>query len=311
MEGKMSDEKNAPDSLADKTSDQILKEIEEKKRQLANSEPQVSQAADAVPAVEQDKQKDAAASAVEPVVEAPEKDKPLATDEEYIKKKGWKDVDSFLRSYREMERKQSQTKREPADSRPIVSNQPMNRYQPMPSNSLEETADRYGMNPEDLKKVIPLASDIAALHIQKNVHPLLSEIAALKKELNKRDERDVLRQDPAFSNPDVLAEMHDILEKDPGIFQNETAPLTFAFNEAMRSIGRRMIEGKTVQSNSSQVLTGKEDQKKPPITAGNAGKVGSDSKVGISDRVTPQNFASLPLKEQEKYLVKIGAIRER
>ena len=296
----------------DKTADQILADIDAlKKGQLKSDDlPKVDdvkpdfkadvKAPDQVPATED--------KPTEPVQTlSPEAQKPKDDVDSWMKKKGFKTEKDFIRSYRELEKELH--RREPkavetpqGNQMPTMPYQPM--YQPQQPN-LETIAKQYNMAPEDIERLAPLARDIASFEIQNALRPFAGKIQQIDREIARDSELRRLEDDPAFSNPDVQFEMHKILEDRPSIFKIEPAPLTYAFNEALRSLGRRTLEGSIQPRLNAQNAPGNPLPNTPPPSRGSGS---SDVKSGLANqRLDPEQIKRLPLAEQEKVLKSLNA----
>lgn len=316
-----------------KTADQLLKDIQDKQRELRDSskdqpkpepvqEPEPDEELESeVPGPEaQGKPSETESTSDSEEVVAPSGEGDKAT-EEWMKKKGFKNVHEMGRSLRNLERELSRRPKGPSERGTRIPRPeypapayapPAPSYRPQPQ-MVEDLAKQYNMDPEDLQRVAPLAADIAANAIRHQVQPLMKEVTRLNKQVARDAEIKGLESDPAYHNPDVQIEMYKVLEEDPSIFQNEPAPYRYAFNEALGSIGRRILEGKSQPSKALETKvpeSGGEISKKPPVMArgsgpGGGGKSGKLAPTQLSRR----DFASLPLAEKKRLLKEAGAIQ--
>jgi len=177
--------------------------------------------------------------------------------------------------------------------------------------SEEEIAKRYNLDPEDLRRVGPLVADIAANISAQQIGPLMAQLNRVNKEVARNAEFQGLKEDPAFQDPRVQFEMHRILEADPSILQNEPAPYRYAFNESLRTLGRRIVEGSEAPFPMGKTNSGPAPYPtNPPKTAGGGSPVGSGSGSGVTSngQITAEKFASLPSAEQRKILASLGKI---
>lgn len=310
------------------TAAQILEQIKEKERELkasASAKPEVSApepiqppASDSPepPAVPSDANKppEPAPESSAGVVPGPEgKDKP--DWKKWIEKKGFKSTEDMVRSMRELERElhrrgtgNGANASQPAQPEPPM--QPRPSY-PAPSPSIEELAKRYNLDPEDFQKVAPLAADIAANQVAQRLAPVMAEMTRLNREVARGTELQGLKEDPAFSDPRVQFEMHQILEATPSILQNEPAPYRYAFNEALRSLGRRILEGSIEVGPQTPIVSGHTGMPTaPPRTAGGGGS-GAPASGGVQTpgRISMDSFNRLPAAEQRKILEQMGRVK--
>lgn len=241
------------------------------------------------------------------------KDKPAW--KKWIEKKGFKGPEDMVRSMRELERelhRRSQGNGAQAPTPALPENPPLPRPSyPAPAPNVEEIAKRYNLDPEDLQRVAPLAADIAASHTARELAPLKAELSSLRRELSRSSELQGLKEDPAFSDPRVQFEMHQILEMNPSILQNEPAPYRFAFNEALRSMGRRILEGSIDSGPVTPTVSGPPAlPTTPPRTAGGSGSGSAPVASGSQppQKISMDAFNRLPAAEQRKILEGMGLI---
>lgn len=233
----------------------------------------------------------------------------------WIEKKGFKSTEDMVRSMRELERELHSRGKgngaitpQPAQPEPPYQ-QRQPQYQP-PAPNIEELAKRYNLDPSDFERVAPLAADIAANQVSQRIAPLMAELNRLNRDVARNAELQGLKEDPAFADPRVQFEMHQILETNPSILQNEPAPWRFAFNEALRSMGRRILEGSIDPGPIVPPVSGPSGlPTAPPRTAG-SGAGGGGQPIGIQPpgRLSREAFARLPAAEQRKMLEQMGAI---
>jgi hypothetical protein len=236
----------------------------------------------------------------------------------WIEKKGFKSTEDMVRSMRELERELHSRARgngaiTPPPAPPEPSYQPRQPSYAPPAPNLEELAKRYNMDPSDLERVAPLAADIAANHVARELTPLRAEITQLRRDNARTAEFQGLKEDPAFADPRVQFEMHQILQSNPSILQNEPAPYRFAFNEALRTMGRRILEGSYDPGPQVPPVSGLSGlPTAPPRTAGGSG-AGSGAPSGIqpTGRLSQDEFNRLPAAEQRKILAKMGLVNEQ
>lgn len=314
----MSDEMELAPEEKRPTAAELKAQIEDKQREL-KAEAKVSEPAPASePIAPTDPASAANASILDKPTEpagssaveapAPIADKPEDVPE-IVKKKGWKDVDAFLKSYRELEKKVGEKKLEPQAQpyyAPPVYQPPMPQARP----GVADIAQRYGMAPEDLERLAPLIGDLSESIAERKFRALEDRLVGSERERQREKEIDALKTDPAFQNPEVLSEMGLILESQPQLAKEQNG-LTFAFNQALASVGRKRLEG-TAPSDAPSKPTGPVLPKTPPTTARGTGPTAVIGRPGISapSQMNPANFSSLPLAEKLKVLKATGAIRE-
>jgi hypothetical protein len=329
----MSDENEvvaAPEST-EPTAAQLLDQIKAKQRELKDQEPakepesiepeQTPEPGTSAPAPVpsySDKSTEPAKESQAGAVPGPQgKDKPEW--KEWIEKKGFKSTEDMVRSMRNLEReltRKNMGQGANAPSPAMQANPPMAApvySQPVPATpvtvSEEEIAKRYNLDPDDLRRVGPLAADIASNIVAQRMGPIMAQINGINREVSRNAELQGLKEDPAFSNPQVQFEMHKILESDPSILGIEPAPYRYAFNEALRAMGRRILEEGQTTSALSEVPSGRKMSVKPPVTSGGRGPAARGT-PGISEPspVNANTFASLPLAEKRKVLVQLGRL---
>lgn len=310
---------------------QILEQIKEKQRELeAQKASQAPDASEPAPTPAPATPAPAAAPSApdKPAEPAPESNAGAAPGpngddkpewKKWIEKKGFKSTEDMVRSMRELERELHRRSGgnaatppppampEPAPSRPGY-------YPPaQPSVSEEELAKRYNLDPDDLRRVGPLAADIASTITAQRLGPLQAELSRLNREIARNAEVQGLKEDPAFADPRVQFEMHKILESNPSALQNEPAPMRWAFNEALRTMGRRILEGSIEPITEPKPVSGSPRlPTTPPRTAGGGGAPTASHAGGIQppERISAEAFKRLPAAEQRKMLEKLNAVSD-
>ncbi len=262
-------------------------------------------------------------------------------------KKGFKSTEDLANSYRELEREQSRRYQEEARARQSGQNgtpqvqppayppyYPPAPVQPMPTYGYppvqapyapvpyaptapdpEQLAKKYGMTPEDFERVAALANDMADAKVDQRLRAvmptLVNDVRNVQRETVRNRELVNLMSDPAFKNPQVQYEMHRVLTEDPSIFQRNTSPERYAFDEALKRLGRAQFGG----SNSAPTVPaadtpqGSVPSSRPPTTAGGNGNGGGGAPSGAaSEAMTTEAFAKLPRDQKESYLRSVGAL---
>lgn len=334
----MSDENSSESVLEEKpgkTADQLLEEIQSKDRQLndkgASKEEATPEASEPEPTpetarndqnvVEQpsDKPLEPASTSEpgEPPVPFAEKDK--AETEEWMKKKGFKSVQDMGKSLRELERKlhsrgKSEEEGIPAP-KPAASFMPQgqNETQNPPQGDprmVDALARKYRMSPDDVERLGEFANDIAAFQTKQQIGPLMKELNEMKQAHSVRSMREQLENDPAFQNPEVQREMHEILENDSATLRNEPVPMKAAFDKALQIVGRRMLNGSGIPV-ENPTPSGNGIQRPPPSRTGGKGSIRAGSPLRPAGyNMTDEAFRNLPLAEMEKVMKSRGIFKE-
>lgn len=305
------------------TAAQLKEQIEEKKRErkaaqkasAPEPEPQPAAPAPSPEPPALDKPSEPAPASDAGAVPAPAPKTAGKVDyQEWMKKKGFKTSEDMAHSLRELERELSRIK---ADKQPPAPtgqpSYPIPPYQPPmpPQPQIEELAKRYNLDPSDFERVAPLAADIAANQTARAVAPLMAQIEAMRKDSARERDLQGVKEDPSFKDPRVQYEMHQILEKNPTILEIEPAPWRYAFNEALRSIARRILEGSIEPGETPQANSGPAPYPTtPPVTARGGGNAPSGGPGIVSPSpVDPAKFAHLSSDEMRKVLGQVGAVR--
>jgi len=232
-----------------------------------------------------------------------------AETEEWMKKKGFKDVQAMASSLRNLERKlHERPPSQPAEQPPQAPAQPV----PAPASygaqpNVEAIAKQYGVDPDDLQRIGRISNDIAAYEVQRQMRPLMGEIRRLRQENEKRSTYDHVQSDPTFNDPTVLREMHEIIDANPSVTKSNPRWMQSVHNMALSNLGRRYLE-KGIRPEPAPVSSGKGPTKPPPSKGGSGQARGGSPLRPRSEELTPEQFAKLPAAEMEKYLRKRGAI---
>lgn len=234
--------------------------------------------------------------------------------QDWMKKKGFKSVEDMARSLRELERELTRSRQEKHKEAPVPP--PVYQYPPQypmqPAPSEEDIARRYNLDPDDLRRVGPLIADMTDAKVERKiastVMPLHTEVKALQRELARERDFQTVREDPLFKNPRVQHEMHQILEQNPSILEIEPAPWRYAFNEALRSLGRRIVEGSIEPEDTPAVSGTAPYPTTPPKTAGGGGQVVAGGPgIAPPNPLDPQKFSRMPAEDMKKVLEQMGA----
>jgi hypothetical protein len=185
----------------------------------------------------------------------------------------------------------------PSYSTPPASYQPPSYQNPLVAK--QQLAQRYNLAPEDLDRVLPLVADVTEARIAQRDQQWALKLATIEKENARNSEFRELMADPFFKDPQVQMEVHRVFEENPSVFESESAPYKWAYNQALSRIGRRNLQGGLGSvENPSVPLT--PPTRPPSVGTGGAGGIPEPSTL------TPQAFADLPLEDKQKLLVRMG-----
>lgn len=253
---------------------------------------------------------------------------------EWVKKKGWKSPEDAAKSLRELEKAMHEKNQELKRLKDQGYQPPQNGYNPPPnpysgyqapayqpyqppmyppqgsyvppanpyaSRPNEETiAASYGLSVEDFRKVLAVSRDISEVQTRQ----IAQDYQRWKEEQENKNEKNTdmtsVLSDPAFHHPDVQYEMHEILSKNPSVW-NERRPYTTALKEALVSIGRKNMTRGNSQSDVSFPNT-------PPQMAG-SGSRGSQVSRRLGAMPTQQELEKKSPEELEKMLKGMNAVR--
>lgn len=244
---------------------------------------------------------------------------------DWARKKGLKSEADIARSLRAMEdefHKRNQNGRQgwpapgapqPVPPAPNYPSQPpmaTPRYSPPPASyqppqyqnpvvAKQQLAQRYNLAPEDLDRVLPLVADVTEARIAQRDQQWAEKLSTIEKENARNSEFRELMADPVFKDPQVQMEVHRVFEENPTVFESESAPYKWAYNQALGRIARRNLQGATGSTeNPNAPLT-------PPTRPPSIG-TGSGSGIPEPGTLTPQAFADLPLEDKQKLLTRMG-----
>jgi len=296
---------------------ELKAQIEEKQRELKvesqtpASEPAPQDQAPKVELVSQDKPQEPAPS--EQAVDPSTDDKAIEA-EKFAQKKGWKDYEALIESYRNLEKKLGERSPQiPAPQMPpsqVYPNPAFYGAPPVPPaispNAASQIARLYPqIPPEDIERLAPLIVDLSESIASRKYQELERQIVKTERQRQRDQEIESLKRDPAFQNDEVKGELGQILERDPRLIETDNG-LTLAFNQALANVGRKRLEGSVPEPKQKPNLN-----TTPPTTARGTGPA-NVSRPGIHSptQLSPENFSSLPLEEKKRALRAIGAIRD-
>lgn len=290
--------------------DKELAELEKKIQEQNNSKPQP------------DPQKEEVATPpeVEAVAEPvrPETQAPVTQEEvtELEKKKGWKSKDDAIASYQNLEKKFHEQAQEISRLRnqqpeypavppymPPVAPQgympPPNPYVRQDQRAMEENmAASYGVTVDDFRKIVAIQRDIASAMNRQQAQEFNQRLEAISLQNEKTSDMAEVSSDPAFQNPDVQTEMHEILSKNPTLF-GQRKPYSSALNQALANIGRK----NAMRGNSGSSALPTEPPRAP---SGNGSSFSSRKVGGIPDSRMLNNMKP---EDLEKMLKGLGAFK--
>jgi hypothetical protein len=161
-------------------------------------------------------------------------------------------------------------------------------------------AASYDMTVSDFRRVLAVAKDIAAVQAQQVQADMHAWRAKTERESEKANDLQNVMTDPAFHNPDVQFEMHDILEKNKDMW-TDRRPYTSALNQALTNIARKTLGGGTRPSGSTLPT-------EPPKSGGHAGG-GLPGKRGIGGMPSIADMQNKSPDEIEKLLRSMNAVK--
>ena len=319
-------------SVTDKELSELERQIEAKKEEAPTPAPAPEPAAEeAAPAPTPPPAPTPAASEPPPSATDPSPFDPS----DWVKKKGWRTAEDAAKSMRELEQafhKQAEELRRAKEQPPFQPGWPQQypapaapyapppqAYQPPPPAYApppnpyappawgapvqpreEQVAASYGMSVEDFRRVLAVSKDIAAVQAQQ----LQAEMNAWRQKTERENEKATDLQsvmtDPAFHNPEIQYEMHELFEKNKDLW-NERRPYSTALEKALTNIARRNIGG--VQRPSGSTLP-----TEPPKSGGHAGG-GLPGKRGIAGMPSLQDMAGKSPEEIERLLKSMNAVK--
>lgn len=227
--------------------------------------------------------------------------------EDWMKRKGFKNVQAMAQSLRDLERelhRRAPSQTEDIDPQPVQPARAAAPYQTPPVN-VDAIAKQYGVDPDDLQRIGRISNDIASFEVNRQMRPVMAEMRRLNQEVEKRSTYDRVQNDPTFNDPTVLKEMHEIVEKNPSVTKSNPYWMKSVHNMALTNIGRRYLE-RGIKEPLAPVPAG-QGPNRPPPSKGGSGSGVRRSPLRPVNEVTPEQFAKLPLAEQEKQLKKAGA----
>lgn len=237
--------------------------------------------------------------------------KPKEDPMEWAKAKGFKSPEDMARALLQKEREFHESRQKKKEPPPIPSWQPQPEmgagypppvypnpvYGPRVDSFRELSAMYPQIDPEDLRRFMPVVVDAAQAIARRERMELERQITGIQRTTERNNELMTLMQDPAFRDNRVQKEIHAIIDADPSIFQRERTPLVHAYEKAMVNLARRTLQ----QGTNGEVLN---PGSTPPVTASG----GNGSSFTTPTRITEKIFDSWSLKDQEAYLKSNGKI---
>ena len=170
---------------------------------------------------------------------------------------------------------------------------------------LANIAQTYGIPIEDAARLMPLLNDFMQVAGRQQQAELKAQIDAIRIEGEKNSMFRELSSDPVFRNPVVGEEFHRVMDEmqasDPRSFENPTA-YKRAFQQAVFNIGRRNLEGRSLQE-GQPLSPGNSLPLTPPRPLGNGSGGGA---VEDEQGIDSQAFAKLSLADKKAELLRRG-----
>lgn len=172
-------------------------------------------------------------------------------------------------------------------------------YQPPPPSRQDVTqnlAKKYGMDPDDIERLMPMMVDAAEAIAARRTSHLERELSDVRRQSMRSAEFTELMQDPAFADPRVQAEMREVL-KDGSLFQRGGRVYTTALQIAVGNLYRKQLQQGSIPESRTPSNT-------PPVTAGG----GNGSANTAPFKVTDAMVASWTDAEQDAFFKSNGKI---
>lgn len=309
----MSDE-NTDQELDEEMRQLMEKESEAKAAvQVAEPEPQPEPAAEPEPTAQAQVEE----PVQEPVAQTPDTEKPVANDPlEWAKKKGLTSPEAIARSLQSMEdefHRRNQAGhpgyRDLQNGNPAPAPTPPPNWGPRPDTNgygyppppppsrgdvTQNLARKYGMDPEDVERLMPMVVDAAEAIATRRTAHLEREVMSVRRESERSAEFNRLMQDPHFVDPRVQSEMREVL-KDGQLFQRGGQAYTTAFQMALANLARKQLQQGGIPDTRTP-------SNNPPVTAGGGNGSASSGPVQINEKV----FGSWTEAEQKAFLESNG-----
>lgn len=150
---------------------------------------------------------------------------------------------------------------------------------PMPNRRdvSRSLAEKYGMDPEDVERLMPMMVDAAEAIASRRTQHLERELMGVRRQSERNSEFNQLMQDPAFADPRVQTEMREVL-KDGSLFQQGGRAYTTAFNLALANLARKQLQQEMPKGNPNPTNN-------PPFTAGGGNGSANTAPYAINEKV--------------------------
>lgn len=226
-----------------------------------------------------------------------DKDDPL----KWAEKKGFKSAEDMARALLQKEHEYHESRQKGKDEPPPIQklpnwNQnvqrslPQTNWTPSPQNA-EALASRYEMDPSDFTRVSRLVADMMQSALPREREMVERRLMQIERDGARQKELMGLMQDPAYSDPRVQKEMHEILDADPQLFGRDGWQ-THVFTQALGRLARKQLQQESISVN------GVSKGENPPVTAG--GGTGSTNVGPI--KVNEKIFLTWPESQQKAFL---------
>lgn len=170
-------------------------------------------------------------------------------------------------------------------------------YPPPPPNRASVTAEmakRYGVDAEDIERLMPMMVDAAEAIASRRTASLEQKLMNVERRTSRTDEVMRLSQDPAFLTDEVQSEIRKVFSSNPVLLQRPGG-YEVAYNEAIKSLYRQKLQ---------QGSPGTTNHNNPPVTAGG----GNGSANTAPRKITPEVAATWTDDEFDAYMKSGGKV---
>lgn len=318
--------------MTDETEDQELKELEAQIEELnAQEKSAASQAEEPVetqPETPTPPTLEEAPVVQQNVSPTPAQEKPSADDPlKWAKQKGLETPEEIARSYQKLEQEFSRRNQNkhpgyqdwngngqapapvpppnpgwnPQPQAPAYGYPPVGYGYPPPpplppsrADVSKRMAEKYGMDPEDVDRLMPLIVDASEAIASRRTAAIENKLMNVERRTSRSEEIVRLSQDPAFMKPEVQQEIHGVFASDPSLLQRPGG-YESAFQQAVMNLYRKQLQqGFTPDSTT---------RNNPPVTAG-----GGNGSASATRGITAREVESWSLKDQEAFINSGGRI---
>ena len=147
------------------------------------------------------------------------------------------------------------------------------------------------MDPDDFRRVTRLVADMMGSALPREREAMERRLMQIEREGARQKELMNLMQRPAYSDPRVQKEMHEILDTNPQLFRRDGWQ-TVVYNQAMVNLAEKQLQQGSNPGNG----VGKGER--PPVTAGG----GTGSANTVPAKITEKVFLSWTEPQQKAFL---------